>query len=404
MKEIIALQQIQKSLFKAYSETEEELMKLSPEKKESAVDRLLHIPVNNEIVTSELAKIFLMLLSVEDRDISDLSPIYAESYSACFDSCFDSSIVTSCGTLCEDYSIPEDWKFSKDSQSKLDTMKLYLKRPSSKVSKQKPCDKSTQTNFLIKPTSRNIVSTSAKQNSQSLDQMEGREKESIFKRKKAHEPSFISAKECMQLEESKKNGGSDCSFPSKRPALLSEGKGPSSSRKFIPPLLKNKESQPPVENIPPLDDPNGFLKGIDPKMIELIMHEIMDNAPNISWEDIAGLDHAKKSIQEMVIWPMKRPDIFTGLRRAPKGLLLFGPPGTGKTMIGRCIAKNSGCTFFSISASSLTSKWVGEGEKMVRALFAVARNNQPSVIFIDEIDSLLTQRTDGEVIVFNLLI
>ena len=90
-------------------------------------------------------------------------------------------------------------------------------------------------------------------------------------------------------------------------------------------------------------------------------------------------------------------DIFTGLRGPPKGLLLFGPPGTGKTLIGKCIASQSGATFFSISASSLTSKWVGEGEKMVRALFAVARIEQPSVVFIDEIDSLLTQRTDNEV-------
>ncbi|CAG8603196.1 34374_t:CDS:10, partial [Racocetra persica] len=128
------------------------------------------------------------------------------------------------------------------------------------------------------------------------------------------------------------------------------------------------------------------LKNIDPKMIEMIQNEIMDRTPKISWEDIAGLEHAKKTIQEAVTWPMLRPDIFTGLRGPPKGLLLFGPPGTGKTLIGKCIA----------SASSLTSKWVGDGEKMVRALFSVARVNQPAVVFVDEIDSLLTQRTDGE--------
>lgn len=139
------------------------------------------------------------------------------------------------------------------------------------------------------------------------------------------------------------------------------------------------------------------LANIDPRLIEMIRNEIMHRVDNITWDSIAGLEHAKNSIKEIVVWPMLRPDIFKGLRGPPKGLLLFGPPGTGKTMIGKCIASQAKATFFSISASSLTSKWVGEGEKMVRALFAVARCSQPAVIFIDEIDSLLTQRTDGEI-------
>ncbi|KAM6922279.1 fidgetin-like protein 1 isoform 1-T1 [Lycodopsis pacificus] len=138
------------------------------------------------------------------------------------------------------------------------------------------------------------------------------------------------------------------------------------------------------------------LKNFEPKIIKLIMSEIMDHGPPVSWDDIAGLEFAKTTIKEIVVWPMLRPDIFTGLRGPPRGILLFGPPGTGKTLIGKCIACQSGATFFSISASSLTSKWVGEGEKMVRALFAIARCHQPAVIFIDEIDSLLSQRTDGE--------
>lgn len=138
------------------------------------------------------------------------------------------------------------------------------------------------------------------------------------------------------------------------------------------------------------------LKNIDPKMIETIRNEIMDIGAPVEWDDIAGLDFAKKTIQEIVVWPLLRPDIFTGLRKPPKGLLLFGPPGTGKTLIGKCIASQSQSTFFSISASSLTSKWIGDGEKMVRALFAVAKVHQPSVVFIDEIDSLLTQRSDTE--------
>ncbi|VDD76184.1 unnamed protein product [Mesocestoides corti] len=138
------------------------------------------------------------------------------------------------------------------------------------------------------------------------------------------------------------------------------------------------------------------LKQFDAKIVDLIMSEIMDSETSISWNDIAGLHRVKSTLQEVVIFPMLRPDLFTGLRGPPKGLLLFGPPGTGKTLIGKCIASSSQSTFFSISASSLTSKWVGDGEKMVRALFTIARIHQPSVIFIDEIDSLLSQRSETE--------
>merc|ERR1719394_1042919 len=137
-------------------------------------------------------------------------------------------------------------------------------------------------------------------------------------------------------------------------------------------------------------------KNIDSKMVEMVKNEIMDQGEPVDWDDIAGLEFAKKTVKEIVVLPLKRPDLFFGLRGPPKGLLLFGPPGTGKTLIGKCIASRSGSTFFSISASSLTSKWVGEGEKMVRALFAVAKVHQPSVVFIDEIDSLLTSRSEGE--------
>ncbi|KAM0686657.1 Fidgetin-like protein 1 [Conglomerata obtusa] len=136
--------------------------------------------------------------------------------------------------------------------------------------------------------------------------------------------------------------------------------------------------------------------GLEDKIIERIKLEILDNKTQVEWNDIAGLVNVKKSINEIVVWPMLRPDIFKGLRNPPKGLLLFGPPGTGKTMIGKCIASQCKATFFSISASSLTSKWVGEGEKMVKAMFYLARKMQPSVVFIDEIDSLLSQRTDNE--------
>ncbi|KAJ8402820.1 hypothetical protein AAFF_G00364920 [Aldrovandia affinis] len=169
--------------------------------------------------------------------------------------------------------------------------------------------------------------------------------------------------------------------------------------KFVSPMPRQEEGDSDSGTIGAAQEPQHIdprLKNFEPKIIELIMSEIMDHGPPITWDDIAGLNFAKATIKEIVVWPMLRPDIFTGLRGPPKGILLFGPPGTGKTLIGKCIACQSGATFFSISASSLTSKWVGEGEKMVRALFAIARCHQPAVIFIDEIDSLLSQRTDGE--------
>lgn len=146
----------------------------------------------------------------------------------------------------------------------------------------------------------------------------------------------------------------------------------------------------------PVRDDLPEIPNVEPKLVEMIMNEMLDQSPGVDWDDIAGLHFAKRCVMEAIVWPMKRPDIFTGLRGPPKGLLLFGPPGTGKTLIGRAIASKSGAKFFNISASSLMSKWVGEGEKLVRALFAVAREFQPSVVFIDEIDSLLTQRSEAD--------
>lgn len=105
------------------------------------------------------------------------------------------------------------------------------------------------------------------------------------------------------------------------------------------------------------------LRNLEPRLIEHVSNEIMDRDPNVRWEDIAGLEHAKKCVTEMVIWPLLRPDIFRGCRSPGRGLLLFGPPGTGKTMIGKAIAGEAKATFFYISASSLTSKWrKSEGE------------------------------------------
>jgi len=146
----------------------------------------------------------------------------------------------------------------------------------------------------------------------------------------------------------------------------------------------------------PSELPDALAK-LDPETLETVCNEVVEEGASMTWDDIAGQDSAKRLIQEMVVWPMLNPHLFTGARAPPRGVLLFGPPGTGKTLLGKAIATNISATFFNISASSLTSKWIGQSEKLVRALFAVAGHLQPSVIFIDEIDSLLSARkSEGE--------
>lgn len=136
-------------------------------------------------------------------------------------------------------------------------------------------------------------------------------------------------------------------------------------------------------------------RGVDPQSAKQILNDIVVRGDEVHWEDIAGLEGAKKALKEAVVYPFLRPDLFSGLREPARGMLLFGPPGTGKTMLARAVATESKSTFFSISASSLTSKWHGESEKLVRALFGLAKALAPSIIFVDEIDSLLSARSSG---------
>lgn len=117
----------------------------------------------------------------------------------------------------------------------------------------------------------------------------------------------------------------------------------------------------------------------------------------VAIEDIAGLLEAKAAIFEAVVFPLKYPNLFNSrLAAPPRGVLLYGPPGTGKTMLAKWVACCSGSTFYSLSAASIMSKWIGESEKSVRAVFETARINQPSVIFIDEIDCILGKRSESD--------
>lgn len=123
---------------------------------------------------------------------------------------------------------------------------------------------------------------------------------------------------------------------------------------------------------------------------------IVTEKPNIKWDDVAGLEGAKQALKEAVILPIKFPQLFTGKRKPWKGILLYGPPGTGKSFLAKAVATEADSTFFSMSSSDLVSKWQGESEKLVKQLFEMAREAKPSIIFIDEVDSLATARSEGE--------
>ncbi|CAA7033744.1 unnamed protein product [Microthlaspi erraticum] len=138
--------------------------------------------------------------------------------------------------------------------------------------------------------------------------------------------------------------------------------------------------------------------GEDPEQSKLragLDSAIVREKPNVKWTDVAGLESAKQALQEAVILPVKFPQFFTGKRRPWRAFLLYGPPGTGKSYLAKAVATEADSTFFSVSSSDLVSKWMGESEKLVSNLFEIARESAPSIIFVDEIDSLCGQRGEG---------
>lgn len=131
------------------------------------------------------------------------------------------------------------------------------------------------------------------------------------------------------------------------------------------------------------------------ELAESITRDIVRGNLDVQWDSIKGLENAKRLLKEAVVMPIKYPQYFTGLLTPWKGILLFGPPGTGKTMLAKAVATKCKTTFFNISASSIVSKWRGDSEKLVKVLFELARHFAPSTIFLDEIDALISQRGEG---------
>ena len=138
-----------------------------------------------------------------------------------------------------------------------------------------------------------------------------------------------------------------------------------------------------------MDDFKNAYRGIEPSA----MREFFVEIPKVSWDDVGGLDDVKQNLREAVEWPLTQPEMFKRMGiHAPRGILLYGPPGTGKTLLAKAVASESKANFISIKGPEVMSKWVGESEKAVRELFKKARQVAPTIVFLDELDSIAPRR------------
>jgi len=123
------------------------------------------------------------------------------------------------------------------------------------------------------------------------------------------------------------------------------------------------------------------------------MREVLIEIPNVKWSDIGGLEEVKQQLREMIEWPLRKPETFKRLGiQPPRGILLYGPPGCGKTLLAKAVASESGVNFISVKGPEVLSMWVGESEKKIREIFRRAKQVAPSIIFLDELDSLTPRR------------
>ncbi|MEJ5327647.1 MAG: CDC48 family AAA ATPase [Candidatus Bathyarchaeia archaeon] len=178
-------------------------------------------------------------------------------------------------------------------------------------------------------------------------------------------------------------------------AALSRETAMKALRRYLPQINLEEERIPPsvLEKMEvKMEDFINAYKEVTPTA----MREVYIEVSTVHWNDIGGLDDVKQHLREAVEWPMKNPEIFKRLGiKPPKGILLYGPPGCGKTLLARAVATESEANFISIKGPEVFSKWVGESEKAIREVFRKARIAAPAVIFLDEIDSLAPRRGLG---------
>ncbi len=181
--------------------------------------------------------------------------------------------------------------------------------------------------------------------------------------------------------------GADISALSKEAAMYA-------LRRILPSLSEIKEDKPiPTEILKKLivtkDDFDHALKIVEPSA----MREVLIEIPNVKWEDIGGLADVKRQLKETIEWPLKYPDAFKRLGiKPPTGIVLYGPPGCGKTLLAKAVANESNSNFIAIKGPELLSMWVGESERHIRDIFRRAKQVAPCIIFFDEIDALVPRR------------
>ncbi|MHB8633703.1 MAG: CDC48 family AAA ATPase [Thermoplasmatota archaeon] len=162
-------------------------------------------------------------------------------------------------------------------------------------------------------------------------------------------------------------------------------------RRYLPEI--DLEQPVPVELLEKMqvtmDDFKGALKMVDPSALREFLVEV----PNVTWDTVGGLGDVKQQLKEAVEWPLEDPGSFERMGiKPPRGILLYGPPGTGKTLLAKAVANQSGANFLSVKGPEILSKWVGESEKAVREIFKKAKQSSPSIVFLDEIDSIAPRR------------